>query len=74
MMSKANRRYLRSVLMLVAAMGVMVWTAVDLFSNPNADMRALFIGTAIGVGAVIVTAAVILMLVMALRRLITKSR
>jgi hypothetical protein len=74
MMSKANRRYLRSILMLVAAMGVMIWSAVDLFSIPIADMRALFIGTAVGVGAVIVTAAVILILVMALRRLITKNR
>jgi hypothetical protein len=60
--------------MLVAAMGVMVWAAVDLFSIPIAEMRALFIATAIGVGAIIVVAAVLLLLAMALRRLLTKNR
>lgn len=55
-------------------MGVMVWAAVDLFSIPIAEMRALFIATAIGVGAIIVVAAVLLLLAMALRRLLTKNR
>lgn len=74
MIAKANRRYLRSVLMLVAAMGVMVWAAVDLFDIPIDEMRALFIGTALGVGGVIVAAAVILVLAVALRSLLSKSR
>ena len=74
MMSKANKRYLRSVLMLVFAMGGLVWVAVDLFDIPLQEMRALLLSTAMVVGGIIIAAALILFLVMLLRKLFARAR
>ena len=73
-MSKSNKRYLRSIVLLVLAMGGMVWSAVDLFDIPIEEMRSLLIATAVGVGGVIVAAAVILLLLIGLRKLFGGSR
>jgi hypothetical protein len=44
-MSKASRRYYRTLILGLAALGVMVWTAVDQFGISRQEMTALLFGT-----------------------------
>ena len=52
-MSRAQRRYLRTVLLAIAAMGALVWAAVHQFAISWAEVRQLFIATVVGVLLVI---------------------
>ncbi|TGD75232.1 hypothetical protein E4634_04330 [Mangrovimicrobium sediminis] len=56
-MARSSRRYYRTVLLGVAALGAMVWFAVDQFDIPWQDMRDLLLATLLVIGVVIAVAA-----------------
>lgn len=70
MVSKANRKYYRTIFLGVAAMGTLVWAAVDQFGIPWRDMLALLLQSLLMLAAVIAAAAVCVALVVCLRRLL----
>jgi hypothetical protein len=72
-MSRAQRRYIRTIVLGVCALAALVWSAVDLFDVPVEDMGQLFLGTVIAVGVVIVAAALTVALLAGLRRLLRGS-
>jgi nucleoside recognition membrane protein YjiH len=55
--SKVNRKYWRTCILGLLAMGALIWTAVDQFDIPIAEMKALFYTTIIVVGSIILVAA-----------------
>ncbi len=69
-MSKASRRYNRTVLLSLAAMGVLIWAAIDQFDLSTQEMTELFMGTLWVMGGTIVFAAVFATLWIGLRRLL----
>ncbi len=73
-MSKANRRYIRTVILAVLAMSSLVWVAIDQFEISIEEMLSLFYVTAIGVGVIIVFAAVGVTLLNVVRKLINQYR
>ena len=73
-MSKANRRYIRTVILAVLAMGSLVWVAIDQFGISPQEMLSLFFVTAIGVGVIIVLAAVGVTLLNVVRKLKNQQR
>ena len=73
-MSKANRRYIRTVILAVLAMGSLVWVAIDQFGISPQEMLSLFFVTAIGVGAIIVLAAVGVTVLNVVRKLKNQQR
>ncbi len=68
-MSRAQRRYLRTVLLGIAAMGTLIWAAVHQFAISWSEVRQLFIATVIGVILVIALAGAGAILWAGLRRL-----
>ena len=68
-MSRAARRYYRTLLLGLAALGAMLWVAIDQFGIPHRDMLELLAGTLLATGAVILGAAAVVLVWMALRRL-----
>ena len=52
-MTKANRKYLRTLILGMLAMGGLVCTAMDQFDIPREVMLDLFLATAMGAGLVI---------------------
>ncbi len=72
-MSKASRRYYRTIVLGVAAMGLLVWTAIDQFGIPWEEMLDLFLGTLVVLLLVIVTAALCVLLWQGLRKLLQKD-
>ena len=71
--SKANRKYYRTILLGVAAMAALVWTAVDQFGIPWKDMRDLFLITLALLVAVIAAAGICIGLWMGLRKLLSRG-
>jgi hypothetical protein len=69
-MSKASRRYYRTVLLGLAAMGVLIWAAIDQFDLSTQEMTELFLGTLWVMGGTIVFAAVFATLWIGLRSLL----
>jgi succinate dehydrogenase/fumarate reductase cytochrome b subunit len=67
--SKANRKYWRTCILGLLAMGTLIWTAVDQFDIPVEEMKALFYTTLIVVGAIILLAALVVALWIGLRYL-----
>ncbi len=72
-MSRAQRRYLRTVLLGVAAMATLIWAAVDQFAISWAEIRQLFVVTLIGVLVIMVCAGLGVAIWQLLRRLIGRS-
>ncbi len=72
-MARSSRRYYRTLLLGVAALGAMVWFAVDQFDIPWASMRELFLATLLVVCAVIGVAALGTGLWIALRKLLRRG-
>jgi len=70
--SKARRRYLRTTLLGIAAMGTLIWAAIDQFGIPVADMVDLLMTTLLAVGTVIGIAAIGVSLWLGLRYLLRK--
>ena len=71
-MSKARRRYLRTTLLGIAAMGTLIWAAIDQFGIPVADMVDLLMTTLLAVGIVIGIAAIGVSVWLGLRYLLRK--
>ena len=55
-MSKANRKYYRTIFLGTAAMATLVWAAVDQFGIPWQSMLELFYGILVVTAAIIVLA------------------
>lgn len=72
-MSRARRRYLRTIILGVAAMGALVWVAMEQFGISRQEMSGLFLGTLLAVAIVIGAAAAVVMLWMGLRRLMRRK-
>ena len=73
-MSKANRRFIRTVILGVLAMSSLIWVATDQFELSVEEMLNLFYVTAIAVGAVIGFAAIGVTLLNVLRKLRNQKR
>ncbi len=54
----AKRRYLRTIFLGIAAMGTLVWAAIDQFDIPAEEMLDLFLLAALAIFVVIVAAGV----------------
>jgi len=72
-MSKARRRYLRTTLLGVAAMGTLIWAAIDQFGIPVAEMVDLLLITLLAVAVVIGVAAIVVCLWLGLRYLLRRG-
>lgn len=68
-MSKASRRYIRTIIFGVLAMSSLIWAAIDQFGISPEVMFDLFLATAIGTGAIILAAAIVVVLVAGLKKL-----
>jgi hypothetical protein len=68
-MSKATRRYYRTLVLGLLALAVMVWTAVDQFGISQREMTELLLGTLWIAGGIIVLAALCATLWIGLRKL-----
>ncbi len=67
-MTRATRRYYRSLILSIAALGVLVWVALDQFDVAWSDALALIGGTLSVVAATIVIAALVAGLWIAVRK------
>ncbi len=72
-MARGPRRYARTVILGVLALGVLVWSAVQQFGVPLQEVRELFLGTVLGVAAVILLAAAAVLALIGLRRILRGS-
>ena len=68
-MSRAGRRYYRTVLLGILALGTLVWVAVDQFGVPPRELGELFLATLLVVSLVIGAAALVALLWVGVRRL-----
>lgn len=69
-MNKSNRRYYRTIVLGLAAMGALVWVALEQFDIPREDFLELLLGTLVAMLLVIGLAAVIAALWIGLRKLL----
>ncbi len=72
-MARAGKRYWRTIILGVLALGVMVWSAVEQFDVPLEEIRQLLLGTVIAVVLVILAAAVFVLVWAGLRRLLRRD-
>ena len=72
-MTRSQRRYIRTIILGVLAMAALVWAAVEQFGIPLHEIAELFLATVIGVGAVIAASAVVMLLWLGLRRLMSRD-
>ncbi len=72
-MARKNRRYLRTLLLGIAAMGTLVWAAIEQFDIPPEEMLELFLASLLVLGVVIVAAAVVVALWQGLRYLLNRG-
>lgn len=72
-MSRASRRYYRTIVLAVLAMACLIWVVVDQFGISQREMTGLFVGTVLIVVLVIICAAVITMLCVGLRKLLWRD-
>ena len=73
-MSRASRRYYRTVLLGVAALGGLVWSAHVQFDIPLRDIAELSLGATVAVLLVILAAGVCVALALGLRKLFSTRR
>ena len=64
--SNGNRRFYRTLLLGMAALGALVWMAMDQFGISCGEIGELFLGAVLAVGLVIGAAAVVVLLWVAL--------
>lgn len=72
-MSRASRRYYRTIVLGVLAMGALVWVAMEQFGISRQEMTGLFIGTLLVAALVIAGAAIVALLWIALRKLLRRN-
>jgi hypothetical protein len=68
--SKAKKRYYRTIILGVLALATLLWAAVDQFGLSYEEMAQLFVATLLVVGGVIVLAALVALIWVGLRRLL----
>ncbi len=73
-MSRANRRYIRTIILSVVAMSSLIWAAIDLFGIEPQVMLDLFYATAIGAAGIVVTAGIVVAGVAGLKKLLELRR
>ena len=73
-MSAASRRYYRTIILGVVAMGGLIWAAIDQFDIAPQEMAELFLSVAIGGLAIIFVAALCVAIWSLLRRLLNRRR
>lgn len=73
-MSARNRRFLRTLLLGVAAMGVLVWVVVDQFDIDPREMLELFLAVVLASAILMLVAAVVALVWILLRRLARRPR
>jgi hypothetical protein len=66
--SRANRRYYRTIVLGVMAMAALVWVAMDQFGISRQELTGLFLGVVLVVVLVILCAGVIALLWVTLRK------
>ena len=72
-MSRASRRYYRTIVLAVLAMAALVWVAMEQFGISRQEMTGLFLGTVLVAVAVIASAAVVALLWITLRKLLRRD-
>lgn len=72
-MSKARRRYFRSVIISVLALAALLWVAVDQFGISHQEIRELLLASLLVLLLVIVAAAVTVGLWVLLRKLLRRD-
>ncbi len=73
MAGRGGRRYTRTIILGVLALGSLVWMAVDQFGVPAREMGELALGTVLAVLVVIGGAALFAALWISLRRLLRRG-
>lgn len=73
-MSRAARRYYRTIVLGTAALATLIWAAVDQFGIPWEEMLELFLGTVILAGFTIGLAGLLVGAWIGLRKLLQKGR
>ncbi|MFT4520344.1 MAG: hypothetical protein ACI9JM_002746 [Halioglobus sp.] len=73
-MSKASRRYLRTIILGVAAMGSLIWAAMDQFGISREEVLGLFYNTLAAMAVLIATAAVLTIVWIGLRKLLLRIK
>ena len=68
-MSKANARYRRSIIIGIVALGALVWVSTEQYGVPRENIAWMLIYTVAAVFGVIVFAAVVVGLLLVLRKL-----
>jgi hypothetical protein len=71
--TKASRRFYRTTLLSLTALGGMVWTAVDQFGISQKEIAALFLGILWVVAGIIVAAALFAGLWIGLRKYLNRG-
>ena len=72
-MSKRKRRYARTIILGVLAMGVLVWGAVDTFEVPPEQLWTLFLQTLAVLALLMLAAAAVAALWVLLRQLLKRD-
>ena len=72
-MSRASRRYYRTIVLAVLAMASLIWVAIDQFGISQREMTELFVGTVLIAVLVILCAAVVVLLWAGLRKLLRRD-
>lgn len=68
-MSRASRRFHRTLFLAIAAMGALVWVVVEQFDISRDELAVLAAGAVLVVGAIILCAAILAGVWVALRKL-----
>ncbi|RLA46336.1 MAG: hypothetical protein DRR04_07320 [Gammaproteobacteria bacterium] len=69
-MSRASRRFYRTIVLAVLAMASLIWVVIDQFGISQQEMTELFLGTVLIAVLVIICAAVVTLLWVGLRKLL----
>lgn len=72
-MSRASRRYFRTIVLAVLAMASLIWVAIDQFGISQREMAELFVGTVLIAVLVIICAAIVVLLWVGLRKLLRRG-
>jgi hypothetical protein len=71
--SKANRRFYRTIVLGMASLGVLIWAAIDQFGISQEEMLNLLLGTLWIAGGTIGLAALCAVLWIGLRKLLQQN-
>jgi hypothetical protein len=72
--SRANRRYYRTIVLGVMAMAALVWVAMDQFGISRQEMTGLFLGVVLVAVLVVLCAGVVALLWVTLRKWVRRDQ